>query len=93
MQMKKGHYICQDADACEDNCLTVTGKGSVQETGSHIYGKNVDMLTSFMGGAYSDNLYSPIDIHMPDKRVEKVLEILSPADHNSERVRKQPGKL
>lgn len=40
--------------------------------------KNIEMLTAFMGVAYSGNFYSPVDIHMPAKRVEKILEILEP---------------
>lgn len=40
--------------------------------------KNIDMLAAFMGVAYSGNFYSPIDIHMPENRVEKILEILNP---------------
>lgn len=40
--------------------------------------KSVDMLVAFMGVAYSGNFYSPIDVHMPEKRVMKILEILKP---------------
>lgn len=41
--------------------------------------KNIDMLAAFMGVAYSGNFYSPIDIHMPVSRVEKILEVFNPA--------------
>lgn len=41
--------------------------------------KGVDVLISFMGTAYSGNFYSPIDVDMPASRVNKILEVLSPA--------------
>lgn len=41
--------------------------------------KGVDVLVSFMGAAYSGNFYSPIDVDMPASRVNKILEVLSPA--------------
>lgn len=41
--------------------------------------KGVDVLTSFMGAAYSGNFYSPIDVDMPGSRVNKILEVLQPA--------------
>ncbi len=41
--------------------------------------KGVDVLTSFMGAAYSCNFYSPIDTEMPASRVDKILEVLKPA--------------
>lgn len=41
--------------------------------------KGVDVLTSFMGTAYSGNFYSPIDVEMPGSRVNKILEVLRPA--------------
>lgn len=40
--------------------------------------KGVNVLTSFMGIAYSVNFYSPIDVDMPLSRVNKILEVLSP---------------
>ncbi len=40
--------------------------------------KGVDVLTSFMGTAYSGNFYSPIDVDMPGSRVDKILEVLQP---------------
>lgn len=40
--------------------------------------KGVDVLTSFMGIAYSCNFYSPIDVDMPASRVNKILEVLQP---------------
>ena len=40
--------------------------------------KGVDVLTSFMGAAYSVNFYSPIDVDMPANRVNKILEVLEP---------------
>ncbi|MBP3476231.1 MAG: amino acid adenylation domain-containing protein [Lachnospiraceae bacterium] len=41
--------------------------------------KGVDVLTCFMGVAYSCNFYSPIDVDMPTSRVNKILEVLQPA--------------
>ncbi|MCM1038271.1 MAG: amino acid adenylation domain-containing protein [Roseburia sp.] len=41
--------------------------------------KGVEVLVSFMGAAYSNNFYSPIDIDMPASRVNKILEVLDPA--------------
>ncbi len=41
--------------------------------------KGVDVLTSFMGAAYSVNFYSPIDVDMPASRVKKILETLKPS--------------
>lgn len=40
--------------------------------------KSAKVLISFMGIAYSGNFYSPIDIDMPDQRVNKILEVLKP---------------
>ena len=31
-----------------------------------------------MAAAYSGNFYSPIDVEMPKKRVQKILEVLEP---------------
>jgi len=41
--------------------------------------KGADVITSFMGAAYSVNFYSPIDVDMPASRVNKILEVLEPA--------------
>lgn len=41
--------------------------------------KNCDMVVSFLGIAYSGNYYTPIDINMPEERVEKILKTLNPA--------------
>ncbi|SFT32960.1 amino acid adenylation domain-containing protein [Lachnospiraceae bacterium XBD2001] len=40
--------------------------------------KSVEVIETFLGVAYSRNFYSPIDIHMPGSRVEKILETLKP---------------
>lgn len=40
--------------------------------------KGVDVITTFMGIAYSGNFYSPIDTSMPLQRADKILEILNP---------------
>jgi len=40
--------------------------------------KSVRVLTSFMGIAYAGCFYSPIDVDMPQSRVNKILEVLEP---------------
>lgn len=40
--------------------------------------KSVRVLASFMGIAYSGCFYSPIDVDMPESRVNKILEVLEP---------------
>lgn len=40
--------------------------------------KGLEVLVSFIGIAYSGCFYSPIDVEMPEARVNKVLEILKP---------------
>lgn len=40
--------------------------------------KSIKVPVSFMGVAYSGNFYCPIDVNMPAKRVEKIIEILKP---------------
>lgn len=41
--------------------------------------KGVDCITAFMGIIYSGNYYTPLDIAMPDERLEKILGTLDPA--------------
>ena len=40
--------------------------------------KCIRVLVSFMGIAYSGCFYSPIDVDMPESRVNKILEVLDP---------------
>ena len=40
--------------------------------------KSVDELITFFGVAYSGNFYSPIDVDMPNSRIQKILEIFEP---------------
>lgn len=40
--------------------------------------KSVEAVETFLGVAYSRNFYTPIDIHMPTSRVEKIVETLQP---------------
>ncbi len=40
--------------------------------------KGVDVITSFMGVAYSCNFYSPIDADMPVDRINRIIEVLDP---------------
>jgi len=41
--------------------------------------KSVEVISCFMGAAYSGNFYTPIDVTMPESRVSKIIETLSPA--------------
>ena len=41
--------------------------------------KSVEVITGFMGAAYSGNFYTPIDVTMPESRVQKIMETLNPA--------------
>ena len=41
--------------------------------------KSVEVISCFMGAAYSGNFYTPIDVTMPSSRIEKIMETLSPA--------------
>lgn len=40
--------------------------------------RNIESLVIFMGVAYSGNFYVPIDIQMPQRRIELILETLQP---------------
>lgn len=40
--------------------------------------KGLEVLVSFLGAAYAGCFYSPIDVEMPESRVNKILEILHP---------------
>ena len=40
--------------------------------------KSAKVIVSFMGIAYSGGFYSPIDVDMPQVRVDKILEVLDP---------------
>lgn len=41
--------------------------------------KSVEVISCFMGAAYSGNFYTPIDVTMPECRVSKIMDTLSPA--------------
>ncbi len=40
--------------------------------------KSVECIISFLGVAYSGNFYTPIDVKMPLKRIEKIIKTLQP---------------
>lgn len=40
--------------------------------------KSVDVLVSFFASAYSGNFYSPIDVTMPEARINKIMDVLQP---------------
>jgi len=41
--------------------------------------KRWEALAAFLGIAYSGNIYSPMDIHSPDERLERIFSVLEPA--------------
>lgn len=41
--------------------------------------KSISLISSFLGVAYSGNFYSPIDIKMPEDRINKIISTLDPA--------------
>ena len=41
--------------------------------------KSAKVLIAFAGVGYSRNFYSPIDVEMPESRVDKIFETLNPA--------------
>ncbi|MCM1235183.1 MAG: amino acid adenylation domain-containing protein, partial [Ruminococcus flavefaciens] len=41
--------------------------------------KSLEVLVAFMGVAYSRNFYCPIDVEMPEARVNKIIDTLNPA--------------
>lgn len=42
-------------------------------------GKSVEVVAAFEGITYSGNFYSPLDTHMPEERIAKIVEKLDPA--------------
>jgi len=40
--------------------------------------KRWECLACFLGIAYSGNIYSPLDIHSPDERIERIFSVLAP---------------
>lgn len=40
--------------------------------------KSKEMLVAFMGTVYSGNFYVPIDVEMPDDRIEKIFDTVDP---------------
>lgn len=41
--------------------------------------KSVEVIAAFEGITYSGNFYSPLDIHMPEERIAKIIDKLNPA--------------
>lgn len=59
---------------CTKETLGICGKIPVV-----VYLENgLSVITSFMGIAYGGDFYSPIDVDMPQPRVDKILEVLQP---------------
>ena len=40
--------------------------------------KSVEAIASFMGVCYSGNFYTPLDVKMPESRIEKIIQTLNP---------------
>ena len=40
--------------------------------------KGIDCIKAFLGIACSGNFYTPIDVDMPQQRIEKIIDILQP---------------
>nr|MCR4787012.1 AMP-binding protein [Lachnospiraceae bacterium] len=57
----------------------LVGKGIFKKPVVVYLEKGADVITCFMGAAYSVNYYSPIDVDMPASRVNKILSVLEPA--------------
>ncbi len=53
-------------------------KGQIREPIVVFVDRNIKSLVAFMAVAYSGNFYVPIDIQMPKKRIELILETLNP---------------
>lgn len=53
-------------------------KGQIRQPLVVFVDRNIESLVAFMAVAYSGNFYVPIDIQMPKKRVELILETLKP---------------
>lgn len=41
--------------------------------------KSVEVIAAFEGITYSGNFYSPLDTHMPEERIAKIVKKLNPA--------------
>lgn len=41
--------------------------------------KSVECIVSFLGALASNNFYSPLDVNMPNSRIEKIMSTLNPA--------------
>ena len=41
--------------------------------------KSIECIASFMGSACSGNFYTPVDVKMPNARIEKIMQTLCPA--------------
>ena len=41
--------------------------------------KRVECINAMLGAAFSGNFYTILDVHMPEARIQKILEVLQPA--------------
>ena len=55
--------------------------------------KSVEVLSCFMGAAYSGNFYTPIDVTMPESRILKIMETLKPSIIITDATHKENAKL
>ena len=55
--------------------------------------KSVEVVSAFLGVAYSGNFYSPIDTNMPKERVDKILGKLQPVAIITDETHKEEAEL
>lgn len=54
--------------------------------------KSVEVLAAFQGVTYSGNFYSPLDTHMPQDRIGKIVERLQPVAVITDRTHKEEAE-
>lgn len=57
---------------------TLIDKGFTKKPVLIYLDKSVEVLAAFQGVSYSGNYYSPIDTHMPQDRIDKIIVLLQP---------------
>lgn len=54
--------------------------------------KSVEVIAAFQGVAYSGNFYSPIDTHMPQERIAKIVDKLKPVAIVTDRMHREEAE-
>lgn len=54
--------------------------------------KSVEVIAAFQGIMYSGNFYSPLDTHMPEERIAKIVEKLEPAAIITDKAHEQEAR-